>query len=172
MTDLREALRERLRGRTCLMGIGNPDRGDDGFGVRLAEAVQALGYPDVIVAERTPERFVPQLRRGNVRTVLFLDAVDMGAAPGDVALWDGCEIVARYPQVSTHKLSLGTLARLIESETDGATRVFLLGVQSQSVDHASGLSEPVRTTLDALRDLLAEVLSAETQPLAVCGERP
>ena len=40
MADLREALHERLTGRTCLMGIGNPDRGDDGFGVRLAEAVR------------------------------------------------------------------------------------------------------------------------------------
>jgi hydrogenase maturation protease len=172
MADLREALHERLRGRTCLMGIGNPDRGDDGFGVRLAEAVRTLGYPDVIVAERTPERSVPHLRRGDFQTVLFLDVVEMGAAPGDVALWNGCEIVGRYPQVSTHKLSLGTVARLIESETDGATRVFLLGVQPQSVDHASGLSEPVRTTLEVLRDLLAEVLPAGTQPLAVCGERP
>ena len=96
----------------------------------------------------------------------------MGAAPGDVALWDACEIVGRYPQLSTHKLSLGTLARLIEIETDGATRVVLLGVQPQSVDQAPGLSEPVQTTLDVLRDLLAEVLPAGTQPPAVCGERP
>jgi hydrogenase maturation protease len=172
MADLREALRQRLTGRTCLMGIGNPDRGDDGFGVRLAEALRTLGCPDVIVAERTPERSVPHLRRGDFQTVLFLDTVEMGAAPGDVALWDGCEIVGRYPQVSTHKLSLGTLARLIERETGGATRVLLLGVQPQSVDHASGLSEPVRTTLELLRDLLTEVLPAGTQPLAVCGERP
>jgi hydrogenase maturation protease len=172
MADLRNALRQRLTGRTCLMGIGNPDRGDDGFGVRLAEAVHALGVSDVIVAERTPERFVPPLRRGDFQTILFLDTVEMGAAPGDVALWDACEIVGRYPQLSTHKLSLGTLARLIEIETDGATRVFLLGVQPQSVDHTLGLSEPVQTTLDVLRDLLAEILPAGTQPLAVCGERP
>ena len=48
----------------------------------------------------------------------------------------------------------------------------ILGVQPQSVDHAPGLSEPVQTTLEVLRDLLAEVLPAGTQPLAVCGERP
>jgi hydrogenase maturation protease len=170
MPDLRDDLRRRLTARVCLVGIGNPDRGDDGFGARLAEAVRTLGYPDVIVAERTPERYMTQLSRGDFQTVLFLDAVEMGAAPGGVVLLEGREIVARYPQVSTHKLSLGALARLIETESP--TRVFLLGVQPQSVDDASGLSEPVRTTLEVLRDLLAEVLPAGTKPLAVCGERP
>lgn len=170
MPDLRDDLRRRLTARVCLVGIGNPDRGDDGFGARLAEAVRTLGYPDVIVAERTPERYMTQLSRGDFQTVLFLDAVEMGAAPGGVVLLEGREIAARYPQVSTHKLSLGALARLIE--TEGSTRVFLLGVQPQSVDHASGLSEPVQTTLEVLRDLLAEVLPVGTEPLAVCGERP
>ena len=170
MPDLRDDLRRRLTARVCLVGIGNPDRGDDGFGLRLAEAVRTLGYPDVIVAERTPERYMTQLSRGDFQTVLFLDAVEMGAAPGGVVLLEGREIVARYPQVSTHKLSLGALARLIE--TEGSTRVFLLGVQPQSVDHASGLSEPMQTTLEVLRDLLAEVLPVGTEPLAVCGERP
>lgn len=167
---LRQRLQACLTARVCLVGIGNPDRGDDGFGARLAEAVRTLGYPDVIVAERTPERYMTQLSRGDFQTVLFLDAVEMGAAPGGVVLLEGREIVARYPQVSTHKLSLGALARLIE--TEGSTRVFLLGVQPQSLGNASGLSEPVRTTLEILRDLLAEVLPAGTKPLAVCGERP
>jgi hydrogenase maturation protease len=170
MPDLRDDLRRRLTARVCLVGIGNPDRGDDGFGARLAEAVRTLGYPDVIVAEGTPERYMTQLSRGDFQTVLFLDAVEMGAAPGGVVLLEGREIVARYPQVSTHKLSLGALARLIE--TEGSTRVFLLGVQPQSVDNASGLSESVQTTLEVLRDLLAEVLPVGTEPLAVCGERP
>ena len=169
-SSLRQRLQACLTARVCLVGIGNPDRGDDGFGTRLAEAVRTLGYPDVIVAERTPERYMPQLSRGDFQTVLFLDAVEMGAAPGGVVLLEGREIVARYPQVSTHKLSLGALARLIE--TEGSTRVFLLGVQPQSLENASGLSEPVRTTLEILRALLAEVLPAGTQPLAVCGERP
>jgi hydrogenase maturation protease len=169
-SSLRQRLQACLTARVCLVGIGNPERGDDGFGVRLAEAVRSLGYPDVIVAERTPERYMTQLSRGDFQTVLFLDAVEMGAAPGGVVLLEGREIVARYPQVSTHKLSLGALARLIE--TEGSTRVFLLGVQPQSLDNASGLSEPVRTTLEVLRDLLTEVLPAGTKPLAVCGERP
>ena len=94
----------------------------------------------------------------------------MGATAGTVVLLDAREIAARFPQVSTHKLSLGTIARLIEAE--GAMRVCLLGVQPEGVGHAAGLSDPVRTTLEILRTLLVEVLPIGTEPLAVCGERP
>jgi hydrogenase maturation protease len=152
-----------------LVGIGNPDRRDDAFGLRLAEAVRDLGYPDVILAERTPERWMGRLARGEWQTVLFLDAVQMSAAPGDVIFLGGAEIAARYPQVSTHKLSLGTLARLIEA--GGSTRVFFLGVQPHAVDQGAELSAPVRATLEILRDLLLDVLAPGTEPLAVCGER-
>jgi hydrogenase maturation protease len=152
-----------------VVGIGNPDRSDDGFGVRLAEAMRALGYPDVILAERTPERWLERLARGGFQGVVFLDLVEMGAAPGAVVFLEGHQITARYPQVSTHKLSLGTLARLIEGESP--TRVFLLGVQPQSVGSGVGLSVPVQATLEILRDLLAEILMPRTEPLLACGDR-
>jgi hydrogenase maturation protease len=168
MPTFRDELRQRLTGRVGLVGVGNPDRGDDAFGLRLAEAVRDLGYPDVILAERTPERWTDCLARGAFQTILFLDAVEMSATPGDVIFLDGAEIAARYPQVSTHKVSLGTIARLIE--TEGVTRVCLLGVQPRCLDLGADLSAPVRTTLAILRDLLVEMLAVRTEPLAACGE--
>jgi hydrogenase maturation protease len=170
MPDFRDDLRRSLTGRVCLMGIGNPDRGDDGLGVRLAEAVRAAGYPGVIVAERTPEQWIAETVRGGWQTVVLLDAVEMGSPAGTVVLLDAREIAARFPQVSTHKLSLGTIARLIEAE--GAMRVCLLGVQPACLGHAAGLSDPVRTTLEILRTLLVEILPAGNELLAFCGERP
>ena len=170
MADLRDVLRASLTGRVCVVGIGNPDCGDDGLGVRLAESLRAMGHPDVILAERSPERWVGLLTRGGFQTVLFLDAVGMGASPGAAVFLSRGEIAARYPQVSTHKLSLSTLARLIEA--DGPARVFLLGVQPRSVGLASGLSAPVQLTLNVLRDLLVEVLAIAGDPLPVGGERP
>jgi len=170
MPNLRDDLERCLRGRVCVVGVGNPDRGDDGFGLRLAETLRDLGYPDVILAERAPERWMEPLTRSGFQTVLFLDAVDMGAAPGSAALLEATEISARYPQISTHKLSLGTLARLIEA--DGRTRVLVLGVQPVAVRQVGGLSERVQTSLQILRDLLAETLGVHANALAVCGGRP
>jgi hypothetical protein len=57
MPDLREQLQQLLEGRVCLMGLGNVDYGDDGFGVRLAEELKSeVRSPK---AERRPKRESP-----------------------------------------------------------------------------------------------------------------
>ncbi|MCZ7639438.1 MAG: hydrogenase maturation protease [Verrucomicrobia bacterium] len=165
MPDLRQQLEGSLGGRACLVGVGNVDLGDDGFGVRLAERVEAgLGRreprgcrlearttttsperrlearmtttspgrlearttcPDVVVAGVTPEAHLAALRGGQYDTVIFLDAVEFGGDPGAAVWLEAEQMAVRCPQISTHKLSLGLLARLIE---DGRwTRVRLLG---------------------------------------------
>lgn len=157
MGDLRQELEGWLRGRVCFVGVGNADRGDDGVGVRLAEALRARLGAEVIVAGEAPERHLPGLAGGGYDTVVFIDAVDFGGTPGSVVALDGAEIVARFPQVSTHKISLGVLARLIEAS--GGTRVRLLGVQPESIKAASGLSPCVRRTLDLLEELFAGAMA-------------
>jgi hydrogenase maturation protease len=154
MPDLRDALHRRLRGRTCLVGIGNPARGDDAVGVRLAEAMRESGYLDVVLAGTAPERWVPTLIDRGFGTLLLLDAVRIGRPPGTAVLLDAGQLAERYPQVSTHTLSLGTLARLIEAS---GCRVLLLGVEVEALD-AVDLSPGVCVTLDLLQAVLTEVL--------------
>ncbi len=158
MGDLRSDLRACLAGRVCLVGVGNPDRGDDAFGPRLAEALQAAGVPDVVVAGTTPEHWIGRLGDGRFETIIFLDAVEVGAEPGAAVLLDAGALAARFPQISTHKISLGALARVLEST--GRIRVWLLGVQPKSLAMGPDLSPPLRATLDILRDLLYDALSA------------
>jgi hydrogenase maturation protease len=169
MQDLRSELRDKLRGRVCLVGIGNPDLGDDGFGVRLAEDIQAAGFPDVVVAGTTPERWAIQLAHSGFDTVVFLDVVRIPAEPGTVAFLGAGDLATKFPQISTHKLSLGTLARMIE--TTSRARVWLLGTQPKTLLPGSGLSGAVDTTLEALKALLCEVLSVRTTEPALAWER-
>ncbi len=157
MPDLRDALQSRLEGRTVVVGIGNAERGDDGFGVRLAESLREDGYADVILAGCSPEGSLHRIAHAGVRTVLLLDAVRMGRAPGTVALLDAAQIAVHFPQVSTHTISLGTLARVIEA---AGPRVVLLGVEPESLCGCF-LSPVVQATLNLLRDALAAVLVGE-----------
>jgi len=178
MPNLREQLRRCLQGHVCLVGVGNVRQGDDGFGVRLAEAllkseirnpkseIPAGAAPggssvpelEVLVAGTLPERHVARLRDGGFDHVVFLDAVELGAAPGSVVLLGAGEIHTRFPQVSTHKLSLGLLAQLIKA--DGRTKVWLLGVQPQTLRPGDELSRRLATSLTALAGLLVEGLTA------------
>jgi hydrogenase maturation protease len=143
-------------GPVCWVGVGNAALGDDGFGVRLAEALERDGHPHVVIAGTAPERHVENLAGGGFGHVVFLDAADGPGEPGTAYFLDAEGIAARYPQVSTHRISLGTLARLVAG---GGPRVWMLGVKPASLAPGSRLSGPVRRSLALLKDLLGERLA-------------
>jgi hydrogenase maturation protease len=156
MQDLREQIHCALRGRVCFMGLGNTVGGDDSFGVRLAEALQRTGVPDVLIAGTFPEQLVGRYADSGFDHLVFLDAVDVGAAPGSVVFLNSKELFARFPQVSTHKISLGMLAKYIENGE--ITRVWLLGAQPASLQPGPELSPAIQTTVDILADLISGIV--------------
>jgi hydrogenase maturation protease len=161
MSDLREQLQQLFQGRVCLMGLGNVTYGDDGFGVRLAEALissaPAVGNRcRVIIAGTTPEWLIGRVVGERSDHVVFLDAVEFGGAPGSVVLLDSDKMAARFPQISTHKLSLGLLAKQVEA--NGRTKAWLLGVQPESLRSGEELTSTVRATFELMLDLLKACL--------------
>jgi hydrogenase 3 maturation protease len=163
MLNLREQLRCCFEGRVCLLGLGNADGADDGLGVRLAEALSkaedsipfAGRRHAVIVAGTAPERWVGRVADDGFEHIIFLDAVEFGGSPGAVVFLDAKQITARFPQISTHKLSLGLLAKRVEAE--GRTKAWLLGVQPGSLRAGGGLTPKVEATVELLRQLLEDV---------------
>ena len=161
MPGLREQIQSSLRGRVGFMGLGNVDGGDDGFGVRLAESLARAGVPEVVIGGTAPEQLVGRCADSGLDHLVFLDAVDFGAAPGSVVFLNSEEMGAKFPQISTHKISLGIMAKYVEIARN--TRVWLLGAQPGSLKPASALSPAVRTTLAVLTELIASVVSEGTE---------
>jgi hydrogenase maturation protease len=166
MPDLCEQLQQLFQGRVCLMGLGNVTYGDDGFGVRLAEALissaPAVGTRcRVIIAGTTPEWLIGRVVDEHSDHVVFLDAVELGGSPGSVVLLNSDEMAARFPQISTHKLSLGLLAKQVEA--NGRTKVWLLGVQPESLRPSEELRPTVRATFELMLELLRGCLRTACQ---------
>jgi hydrogenase 3 maturation protease len=159
MNGFHELLDGCLQGRVCFMGLGNVDMGDDGFGVRLAERLSQGGWPAVIIASTSPEDYLGCCAGGCQDHLVFLDAVEFGGKPGSVVLLNSGEMVSRFPQISTHKLSLGLLAKCVEA--NGATKAWLLGVQPESLRPGRCLSAAVQNTLAALEELLLDRFQEE-----------
>lgn len=165
MSDLCQQLEQSLSGRVCFMGLGNVEYGDDGFGVRLAEELTAAGVPDVIVAGTTPDRWISHF--AGFDHIVFLDAVEFGGAPGSAVFLDSAHIAARFPQISTHKISVGVLAHWVE--LTGGTKAWLLGVQPASLKTSPQLTPTLQVTLRALRHLLCSLKFASA-PAGVGAE--
>jgi hydrogenase maturation protease len=163
MSGLAPALEALCRGATAFVGVGNTDRGDDGAGVALARRLRAHGIAHVFDGAIAPERHLAALRDGSFDTVVFLDAVDAGAEPGSIVLLDASAIAARYPMVSTHKLSLGLLARMTAGE--GRPRVWLLGIQPDSIAMRPALSAVVENTVSALALQIADAVVASCRTI-------
>ena len=103
-----------------------------------------------------PERVLPRVRDLGCETIVFLDAVDVGAKPGSVVVMDGAELVGRFPQVSTHKLSLGTLAKLAADGNE--SRVYVIGIQPETIAFdGEGLSDAVETSVRMLAQGIADL---------------
>ena len=146
-----------------LIGLGNQDRADDGFGIVLAEALIA-DFPDRVFSEdrRSAEGVVLDVCDNPfIRAVLFLDAADFGGRPGDVRLFSSENLSDFVPALSTHKVPISILFGLLSTR---GKHPFLLGVQPGSLDFLGLMSDPVQKTVETLTGMIRDVLGSYPLP--------
>ena len=155
-SELTAELNKCLKGRICFVGLGNEDLGDDAFGIKLAEALRSFERSDVVIAGTDPEKFTGSIAGTRPDTVVLLDAVEISGEPGSLVFMDATQVKSRYPQISTHRISLGTLATWIETQTGAKVR--LIGMKPASLRPGAGLSEAVKNGIKNIVEILKIVL--------------
>jgi hydrogenase maturation protease len=140
--DLAAALWALIPHPTAVVGIGNPLRGDDGFGPAVVAALRPSAglYPFDVQA--VPESFLVPIVESGCGGVLFVDAADLRAEPGRVALVPAAAI--REVDISTHGIALSLVAEAVcrlAREARGAEPVCaLVAAQPADLDRADRLS--------------------------------
>jgi hydrogenase 3 maturation protease len=161
--DLPYLLAHRLRGRAVVMGIGNPLRGDDGIGCRVArllqEAVETgdLAPPaglTILDAEEIPESFLGPAVAARPETVLLVDAVEMGAGPGSAALLEVDDL--RAGALFTHRTPLGPLTAYLRQQT--RADIALLAIQPASIEWGAGLSPELARAAETMTLMIRHAL--------------
>ncbi len=137
---------------TLVLGIGNTLLGDEGIGVH---AVRYLARHDALPEPVTyldggTLSFTLAGPLGEARHLVVIDAAELGAVPGTVAVFEDAEFeryLRRTRGRSVHEVSLLDLLS-VASLTDALPqRLALVGVQPQGVDWADGLSVPLTEAL-------------------------
>jgi hydrogenase 3 maturation protease len=133
----------------AVLGIGNELNGDDGAGVIITEGLKIYQRDSatrkstaarlIISAGLAPENFTGQLRQFQPNLVIFVDAAELGFAPGTVEWLSWKDTVGMSG--STHSLPLSILAQYLVVEI--GCEVYLLGVQAGSNGYGEALSLPV-----------------------------
>jgi len=103
-----EHLKAHLTGKVVILGIGNTLRQDDGIGSLLACRIKDKVPYIVYDSGPTPENYLGKIIKDKPDSIVIIDAVDFGGAPGEFREMEG-EDLQTANIFSTHNASL-TLA--------------------------------------------------------------
>jgi hydrogenase maturation protease len=151
--------------RLTIIGIGNTMMGDDGIGVRVAEALadRDLG-PDceVVVGSVAGMTLIGHFLESE--TVIVVDGIDVGAEPGSVYRFDADEAgVTSLRSHTSHGLSVPDLVRA--ARMSGASpQVIVFGIQVGDVSmRIDELSPKVSLALEPTANLVEAEAASHTR---------
>jgi hydrogenase maturation protease HycI len=142
------------------LGVGNPDKGDDGAGpllIRLlTEALPADAADRVLVIDgrEVPESQTGSIRRFGPDLTVIVDAAVGGHAPGTIFFVEKAGISDN--EVSTHRISLLYLVRYLEESI--GSRVVVLGIEPETLAEGAPMTPAVARAAETLSKFLADSL--------------
>jgi len=139
-------LRQNLKGKVGLVGIGNRLKGDDAAGPELIDRIAGHGRLQCLDAGVAPENYLEKIVGIKPDTVLLVDAVDFGGAAGSCRLFSPDQI--KGGMLSSHALSLRMTCDYLQQRIP--VRILVLGIQPAQVNMNGLLSQPVREAVDNL----------------------
>ena len=149
-----------MRGKTVIVGIGNPLRGDDGFGPALIDQLQGKINAICIDAGTAPENYTKCIIEEKPETILLVDIAHLGSEPGQYCILPPEDVVKSG--FTTHDVSSRMFIEFLQKQTQA--RIFLLGVQPTQVAFGADMSASVATALAEVARLIQEA-EACTKPI-------
>jgi hydrogenase 3 maturation protease len=122
-----EELKRLLSKKFLFIGVGNPERGDDGIGTIVVSKLETEHKLD---CGPVPENYTGKIRRINPEVIIMVDAVDFGGNPGDVALTEAEN--AEGATLSTHSMPMSIFCKMVPE-----SKVYILGIQPKSFESMS-----------------------------------
>lgn len=148
------SLRDALKGKVVIMGIGNIMCGDDGFGPCLIADIKEKVKAACIDAGTAPENYIGKAAKMNPDAILLVDAVHLNMKPGEYDILKKEDIV--NSGLTTHDISFEMLIGFLKSQTNA--KIYLLGIQPANIRLGDEMSGSVKKTLIKITELIKEEL--------------
>lgn len=152
-----------------IMGLGNMLYGDEALGVHAAQKLwQEWEFPEYVeVIDGGTQGHGLLTHVEKAQSLLILDAVDMGLAPGQIVVREGKEIpmYLTSQKVSPHQNSFSEVLALAELRGMLPPRLALAGMQPQSLLMGEPLSQMVQEHMHLLTQTALSVLRRWEVPM-------
>jgi len=146
-----------------LIGLGNPDRGDDGVGIAVVRRVTQLAADGVAVVESDdPASLIDAWSEGD--RVVVVDAMRSDRPAGSVLTLDVTETPLPsdgWAKGGTHALGLSAAVELSRALGRLPQRLVVVGVEADGLIAGSELSAPVRASVSPAVDAALRALTAD-----------
>ncbi len=165
-----------------VIGIGNPFRRDDGAGIEVARRLKARLSPGITVIEQSGEAAALMDAWQGAETVILIDALVSGAAPGALRCIDlrTEKLPAGLCRASSHALGVAEAVALARQFKQLPARPVLIGIEGQDFSEgtefsgavAGAIENAVRLAIDTagLQDLEARQHKTQPQSLRIVVE--
>ena len=150
-----DSLRESLKGKVLIVGIGNPLRGDDGAGPLLIEHLKGKVEATLLDVGEEPLNYLGVVDSAAPDTILVFDTAEMGRPPGSIARLN-MEDLSESAALSTHSIPMRHVLKLVEMRTH--VDLVLFGVQPGTLHLGNGMSPEVESAVKKLADALVQAL--------------
>ena len=141
-----------------VVGVGNTLMGDDGIGVEVARRLAGRRDIPVKVVEAGTGGFGLINIIGDSRCVIFIDAVDAGATPGQTFWVRDHQIVDRPRRHSLHEVGLDDVVALLALKKP-TPAIRIIGVQPAVVGPQLGLSRLLASRLGFITKEAADMIN-------------
>lgn len=150
--QLSEQLKSLAGSKAVILGIGNILKGDDAVGPFLCEQLAGKVSAEVIDAATVPENYIRKIVGKNPQTLLVIDAIDFGASPGTIRVFEPSQL--NSIAISTHTLSPRLFVELITGQIDVDVR--FIGIQPAQVELGEPMREQVKGAAENVLNALIE----------------
>ncbi len=142
--DGKHIFKDILKGKVVIIGIGNPLRGDDGFGPALINRIKGKIKSVCFDVGSAPENYLGKIISEKPDTLLIVDAAHLGLAPGAYRILGAADL--QPSGLSTHDFAPNLILHYLQAQLTG-TRIYILGVQPLNIRLGEKLSAPIKRTL-------------------------
>ena len=142
-----------LKGKVVIVGVGNAMKGDDGLGSALVGKIKGKVDAVCIDAGTAPENYVGKIAEEKPDTVLLVDAAHLDGKPGQYEILESDNILKSG--FTTHDISPKLFMEYLNSRTKA--QIYMLGIQPENVSFGEGMSESVKNTVERLSQIILDI---------------